>query len=264
LPDTATIPIGRSSTFPSTEQTLASLSTVVNGGGLGQVGDVIHNFNTAFEGRQGDVRQLLQRLDVFLGNLNGQSNDIIAIVGELNRFAGTFAAERDSVGRALREIPPALDVLIAEEPRLVGALERLGVFSDTARAVITETQDDLVRNLENLDPTIRALADVGDDIDSALGYLTTFPLSQNLIDRGIRGDYMNLFVTIDLTKARLKRGLLAGTRFGDEDAPLVPAPGDPGYDAFYTHDPMGVGVTPTAQLPPPPPPIDVPAPTGGG
>ena len=88
----------------------------------------------------------------------------------------------------------------------------------------------------------------------ALAYATVFPLGQNLIDRGIRGDYMNLFVTIDLTKARLKRGLAAGTRWGDENAELVPAPGDPGYDDYYTRHPLGVGVAPAAELPGPPPP----------
>ena len=53
---------------------------------------------------------------------------------------------------------------------------------------------------------------------------------------------MNLWVTVDLTHARLKRGLFAGTRFGDENAPLVPAPGDPGYDAFYSTNPLGAPV----------------------
>ena len=266
LADDAIIPIDRTTTFPSTEQTLASLAAVVNGGGLGQIGDIIHNFNAALNGRQADIRQLLVRLETFIGTLNGQRDNIIATITELNRFSATFAGQQDAIGEALREIPPALDILRREEPRLASALEKLGTFSDTARGVIDKAQGDLVKNLSNLDPTLRALADVGDDIDTALSYLTTFPLSQNLVDRGIRGDYMNLFVTIDLTNARLKRGLLAGTRWGDEDAPLVPAPGDPGYDAFYTTDPMGVGVSPQPAPPDPPPPapIEVTVPSAGG
>ncbi|MDT5352495.1 MAG: phospholipid/cholesterol/gamma-HCH transport system substrate-binding protein, partial [Mycobacterium sp.] len=35
----ATIPLSRSSTYPSTEQTLSSLSLVINGGGLSQIGE---------------------------------------------------------------------------------------------------------------------------------------------------------------------------------------------------------------------------------
>ena len=41
----ATIGLNDSSTYPTTEQTLSSLSVVVNAGGLGQIGDVVHTFN---------------------------------------------------------------------------------------------------------------------------------------------------------------------------------------------------------------------------
>ena len=58
----------QSSTYPSTEQTLSSLAAVVNGGGLGQIGDIIHNFNAALSGRQDAVRDLLARLDTFVGH----------------------------------------------------------------------------------------------------------------------------------------------------------------------------------------------------
>ena len=56
----------------------------------------------------------------------------------------------------------------------------------------------------------------------------------------MRGDYVNLFVTVDSTNARLKRGLLLGTRLGQDRASMIPAPGDPGYDAYYTKFPLGV------------------------
>ncbi|HEV7850771.1 MAG TPA: MlaD family protein, partial [Mycobacterium sp.] len=39
----ATIGLNRSSAYPTTEQTLSSLSVIANGGGLGQLGDIIHN-----------------------------------------------------------------------------------------------------------------------------------------------------------------------------------------------------------------------------
>ncbi len=260
LPRGATIALDRSSTYPSTEQTLAALSAVVNPGGLGQIGSIIHDFNDMFSGRQQDVRALIGRLDTFVGTLADQRDNIIATMTELNRFAGTLADQHTALAEALREIPRAMEVLLRERPNLVTALERLGVFSDTATAVIGDTQDYLVRNLQNLEPTLKALADVGPELGRAIAFLPVFPIGQNIIDRGIRGDYMNLWVTVDLTHARLKRGLFAGTRFGDENAPLVPAPGDPGYDAFYSRDPLGAPIDP----PPAPPPPAAPAPAGGG
>ncbi|BBX30192.1 MCE family protein [Mycolicibacterium alvei] len=271
LPPDATIGLDRSSTYPSTEQTLAALSAVVNAGGLGQIGDIIGSFNSVFSGRQGQIRDLINQLDTFVGTLDAQQDNIIAAVTELNRFSETLADQRDTVTRALQELPAALDVLQRERPRLVSALDKLRTFSDTANGVITDVHADLVRNLRNLDPTIHALVDVGADIDSALAYATVFPIGQNIIDRGIRGDYMNLFVTVDLTKGRMKRGLLAGTQFGDENAPLVPAPGDPGYASFYSKNPLGEAVAPPPgvlgpdRLPPATvaPPIP-PAQNGGG
>ena len=128
----ATIPLSRSSAYPSTEQTLSSLAAVVNGGGLGQIGEVIHNFSAALSGHEGAVRDLLTRLDTFVGTLNEQRDNIVASIQALNRLAGTFAEQRDVLTQALRKVPPALDVLIKERPRLTAALDKLRVFSNTA------------------------------------------------------------------------------------------------------------------------------------
>jgi virulence factor Mce-like protein len=246
----ATIGLDSSSTYPSTERTLSSLAAVVNGGGLGQIGDIVHNFNEALSGRQDAVRDLITRLDTFVGTLYQQRDNIIATIDELNRFSATLGGQQEVLTRALNKIPPALDVLIKERPRITTALEHLGTFSETVAGVIGDTQADLVKNLQNLAPTLQALADVGPSIDTALAYIPTFPLTQNLIDRGVRGDYVNLFVDIDLTNARIKRGLLLGTRLGQDRAALIPAPGDPGYDAYYTKFPLGVGTsTPFGPIP---------------
>lgn len=245
----STIPLNRSSTYPSTEQTLSSLAAVVNAGGLGQIGDIVHNFNAALTGRQGTLRDLLNRLNKFVGTFDDQRDNIVALINQLNRVAATFAGERDTIKRALTTIPPALDVLNTEEPQLMTALDKLRTFSTTANRLINDSQANLVRDLKNLAPTIQALADVGPDLDTALAYATVYPYGQNLIDRGVRGDYFNLYFIIDLTVPRLKGGLLMGTRWAQEGIELTPAPGDPGYNQYYTQHPLSVGVAP----PPAPP-----------
>ncbi|KUI01745.1 MCE family protein [Mycobacterium sp. IS-3022] len=246
----ATIPLSDSSTYPSTERTLSSLATVVNGGGLGQIGDVIHNFNTALSGREPEIRELLTRLDNFVGVLDAQRDNIIASIQQLNRVAGTFAGQRDAIDRALKEIPPALDVLIRERPKLTTALQKLGQFGDTAAGLVNDAGDALVKDLENLGPALGALADIGPDLNLALLWATAFPYGPTFADRITRGDYINLFATFDLTYPRLKRTLLLGTRWGDENARLIPAPGDP-YYANYSYSPMSLGVAPPPTPPPP-------------
>jgi phospholipid/cholesterol/gamma-HCH transport system substrate-binding protein len=239
----STITLNRSSTYPSTEQTLSSLSVVANAGGLGQIGDFVHSTATALSGHEAQIRQLISRLDTFVGTVDAQRDRFVAAIQALDRLTNTLATQKDDITEALRTIPPALDVLLKERPRLVTALQKLGQFSDTTTQFVTTTQDDLVRNLANLGPTLKALADIGPQLGTILAYLPTFPFSQNLIDRGLRGDYFNIFAGLDLTVPRLKRSLFAGTRWGDPNATLVPAPGDPMH-FNYTYEPLNAGVNP--------------------
>jgi virulence factor Mce-like protein len=249
----ATVGLNKSSTYPSTEQTLSALSVVINGGGVGQLGDIVAELNAALNGRESQVRSLLTRLNDFVGVLATQRDTINATVVSLNRLAGTFAGQRDVLTRALDRIPPALDVLVRERPQLTAALEKLGGFSNLAAGLVNDTQADLVRNLRNLEPTLRSLADVGPKLDTALAYFTAFPYGQEFINRGIRGDYLNQYIIFDLTVPRLKRTLMLGTSWGQEGAKLVPAPGDPWY-ATYTYDPMNAPFSPpptaVASIPP--------------
>jgi phospholipid/cholesterol/gamma-HCH transport system substrate-binding protein len=256
----ATIPMNRASTYPSTEQTLSSLSVVLNSGGLGQIADVIHNFNAALSGRAGAVRDLLIRLDRFVGTLDQQRDNLVASIQGLNRLADTLAGQRDVITAALRKIPPALDVLISERPRIITALDKLRVFSDTATRLINDAGADLVKNLRNLGPTLGALADVGPDLDAALSQAPTFPFPQTIIDRAFRGDYANVFVVLDLTNAALRSETLLGTHWERLGAEKIPAPGDPYYLQYqYTPDPLHPGAPG-----PVPPPVDAPlTPTAG-
>jgi phospholipid/cholesterol/gamma-HCH transport system substrate-binding protein len=121
----------------------------------------------------------------------------------------------------------------------------------------------LVRNLKNLEPTIRAIANVGPDLDQTIEYAAHYPFTQSLIDRGVRGDYFNLFFEFDLTIPRLKKSIFLGTHWGQLKEELVAAPGDPWF-LNYTLDPLHAGVYPPPlppnALPPGPPPPPGPAP----
>ncbi len=255
-----TIPLSKSSTYPSTEQTLSSLSLVINAGGLSQLGDIIHNFSASVHGREQQIRDLLNRLDTFVGTLDQQRDNIIASIQALNRLANTFAGQRDVLTEALNKVPPALDVLIKERPNITTALEKLGTFSDTATRLVNDSEADLVKNLQNLEPALRALADLGPDLGPTLGYLPLYPYSQNLVDRGARGDYMNLFAVLDISRERLKRTMLLGTRWAEPGAVLPAAPGEP-YYIRNQFDPVSAPLnTPLAPSAPDTPPGAPPAP----
>ncbi|GAC68182.1 MCE family protein [Gordonia soli] len=239
LPPGGRIPLERSSSYPSTEETLAAVSSVVNGGGLGQLGGIIRSLNDGFGGRQSDVRSLLGNLNRFVDTLNRQRGDLVSLLTQARRVSGAFAEQDHVIDAALQKIPPGLAVLQAQMPQITTALERLRVFSTTTRGVVEDVRSDLLTNLEHLEPTLRSLADVGPTINSALAYATVFPYGQKVIDRAVRGDYINLHATVDLTVPRLRRELLLGTALGDPNAVVPFAPGDPGYSRAPTHPLFG-------------------------
>ncbi|MEB3061870.1 MCE family protein [[Mycobacterium] zoologicum] len=257
----ATIPLSDSSTYPSTEQTLSSLAVLVNGGGLGQIGDIIHNFSATMSGREGDIRDLLERLDRFTAALDRQRDNIVVSIGEMNRVASTFAGQRETINTALNKIPPAIDVLIKERPKFTEALTKLGKFGDLSAGLVDDAGSHLVSDLIHLEPALESLADIGPDLNAAVAYSSAFPYGPNAIERAVRGDFLNLFAVFDLTKPRLKRSLFAGTQWGDEDTRLVPAPGDPWY-LNYSYDPLQQPVLQSsgANIPP----VGLPAAPGGG
>jgi ABC-type transporter Mla subunit MlaD len=213
------------------------------------------------------VRDLITRLDTFVGTLDDQRDNIVASIQALNRLSVTFADQRDVLTDALRKIPPALEVLIKERPRLTTALDHLRVFSNTANRLVNDAQADLVKNLKNLEPTIKAFADVGPEFGAAIAAGFVFPFTQNFVDRAVRGDYFNLHFDFDLTIPRLKKGLFLGTHWGQLDMPVPPVPGDP-YRMNYTLDPLHDPVRPPwidpNALPLPGPPPGVPLGPGPG
>jgi ABC-type transporter Mla subunit MlaD len=188
-------------------------------------------------GREADIRDLIVRLDHFTGALDRQRNNIVEAIGEMNRTATTFAGQRDTIHRALDKIPPAIDVLIKERPKFVTAMTKLGQFGDLSAGLVNDSGHQLVSDLIHIEPALRSLADIGPELNSAVAYASAFPYGPNAIERAVRGDFLNLFAVFDLTKPRLKRALFAGTQWGDEDAKLVPAPGDPWY-LNYSYDPL--------------------------
>ena len=239
LPAGATIPLSRTYRYPSTEQTLSSVSVVLNAGGLGQLGDLVRSFDSILSGRATDVRELLGRLDTFVGVLDQQRDHLVESLRAVNRLSGTFAAQRDVVTRALTTIPPALDVLVQQRPLMTTAMEKLGKFSDVSHRVVADAGDDLVQDLANLGPALAALADVGPDLDSALALAPTYPLPQTVIDRMVRGDFVNAYLVIDLTNAALRKSLLRGTHWERLGAAAVPLPTDPEYLQFRYGAPAG-------------------------
>jgi phospholipid/cholesterol/gamma-HCH transport system substrate-binding protein len=216
LKDGAVIPLSSAGAYPSTEQTLAAVSVLLNGGGIGQIQDIVSTLATAFNGREDDLRSLLGELDKFVSYLNDQTGDIIAASDSLNKLAGQIAEQKPVVDKALKTIPEALAVLNDQRSHLVDALDSLGKFSALAADSVNMTKENLVKELQDLGPVLKSLADAGPALTRSADFFATFPFPRPTLAKWLRGDSGNLTAIIDLTLSRLDAGLLTGTRFEGE------------------------------------------------
>jgi phospholipid/cholesterol/gamma-HCH transport system substrate-binding protein len=207
------IPLRNAGAYPTTEQTLAAISLLLNGGGVGQLQDVVQTFSTAFRGREQDLRSLIEQLDKFVGYVNDQTGDIIGATDGLNRLVDTFADNKPVVDRALNTIPDALAVLRDERASLVEALDQFGKFNALAADAVIHTKENFVKELKDLAPVLHSLADAGPALTRSLSMLTTYPFPNETLENWIRGDAANLSAVFDLTISRLDSALLVGTRF---------------------------------------------------
>jgi phospholipid/cholesterol/gamma-HCH transport system substrate-binding protein len=207
------IPLLSAGAYPSTERTLAALSLLVNGGGLGQIQDITKALSTGFTGREQDLRSLLGQLDKFVSYLNDQKDDIIAATDSLNNLIGQFADQKPVIDKALKTIPDALSVLKDERDNLADALGEVSKFGALAADSVNKTKESLVKELKDLGPVVQSLADAGPALTRALGFYGTFPFPKDTLSKWLRGDYANLTAVLDLTLSRLDMGFFTGTRF---------------------------------------------------
>lgn len=203
LGDGSQIPLDRTGRYPTTEEVLSSLGVVVNKGNLGALQDITDEAYAAVAGRQDSFTDLVPRLAELTSSLDRQTADIIAAAEGLNRFAGILARSKDSLGRTLDTLPAALEVLNNNRDNIVDAFGALRGFAVVASRMLSETKADFAADLKDLYPVIKSLNDNADDFIKSLEFLPTFPFHYKYLRNAVRGDYLNVFTTFDLTLRRL-------------------------------------------------------------
>ena len=249
----ATIPLAQSHDYPATEDVLASVSLLLNGGGLQQVQTITGELNKALgDGRDQQVRQTLQQLDTFMGTLDRQKDDIVNALNGLDRLGAQAQAHNQVIVDVLTQLPTALQTLNQERTSLTNALRSLSNFSDAATGTVNDVRNTLTRNLQNLTPVLAGLADAGHSLVGSTGLLATglFPLATN---RNVfKGDYANLGIILDLTNTAISKyylSLLKGTPIGD----LLPGLGNSDNPLQAPADGKYTGMGESGPLAPPPP-----------
>ncbi|QIS08507.1 MCE family protein [Nocardia arthritidis] len=261
LRDGDLIPLDRAGDYPTTEQVLSSLSVVLNGGGISQLETITRELNSALSGHETQIRDLIPRLNELTTTLDKQTGDIINAMSGLDRLTGQIAQQRDVVAKAIEQIHPALTVLADRRENITRALTALGALSDVTQRIIDTSGGDLKANLKSLAPVLQTLADTNNNLIEALKIALTFPFPMKNLDHAIKGDYLNLFMTVDMTGKRLDSNWLTGSplggRFGGVEgalgafAPSTAAQG--GNPATGPLQPPGTPAPPTPTIPGLPP-----------
>ena len=230
------IPLDRAGAYPSTEETLAAVSVVRNGGGLSERAEVQQEIALALRSSEPNNREMIENLARFTTSIAGQTDSIVEAIDGVNRLAGQLAADKPVLDRALRDIPAAIDVVGQRQQQVVDAINAVGGLADNTNQIVSRAGDDLDANLESLAPALRALANSGRDLTRSLGLLATYPWPETGVQKFIRGDYANLSAVIDLTLGRLDSSFLTGTPYEGSWAALeiamgrktgiMPRPGD--------------------------------------
>lgn len=255
LGDGDVIPLDRSGRNPEIEEVLGAASLLFNGGGLEKTNTIVRELNAALGGNEPEVKELLRNTTDFIGQLDDNKADILTALEKVDNLARATQAQEGAITTALDELPEALDVLDQQRDDLVGLLQSLDRLGDVATDVIRRTKDDTLAVLRDLEPTLRELANSGDDLAKAVQLIFSFPFSdavgsnsvaaasypctaynpddpasQNAarlredVQRGAcYGDYMNLDISLSLNLDQAKNLLLGIFSIGERLPDIIGA-----------------------------------------
>jgi phospholipid/cholesterol/gamma-HCH transport system substrate-binding protein len=206
-----TIPLDHSSSFPTTERTLASIGTILTGGGIPNLETIQTEVSNILTGRGDQIREFLGRLDTFTAQLNDQRQDITRAIDSTNKLLNIVAARNDTLDRVLTEFPPLIKHFADTRDLFADAITAIGRVSKATGDALSQANPDITANLKNLQRPLVQLGKASPYLLGALKVIGTAPFSIENVPKAIRGDYINVSLNVDLTLSAVDNGFLSGT-----------------------------------------------------
>lgn len=241
LRDGDIIPLANSSAFPTTEQTLASISLLLRGGGVANLETLQNEVFNIFNGRAPQIRAFLGKLDTFTDQLNQQRDDITHAINSTNRLLTYVGGRTDVIDRALTDMPPLIKHFAEQKDLLINAADSLGRLSQVTDQYLAEARPNIHTDLVQLQCPLRELGKAGPYLTDALKLILTQPYNIDAVPKIFRGDYQNVSMTLDVTYSSVDNAFLTGTglsgalraleqSYGRDPAKMIP-------DVRYTSNP---------------------------
>jgi len=196
LGDKDVIPLARSGRNPEVEEVFSALSLLLNGGGVAQLRTINRELTQVMQGREGDIKSVIDQLDTFIGGLDNHKSEIVRALDGLDRLSANLEAQKKDLAVALDDMPQGLKVLADQRDLLTQMLTALSDLGVVGTRVIKASKDDFVANLESLAPILTRLAQAGSNLPYALEMMFTYPFPRSSL-KAIRGDYTNLRADVD-------------------------------------------------------------------
>ncbi len=209
LKDGDTIPLKNSSAYPTIEQTLASLAIVLRGGGIPNLEVIQNELWNIGRGRQ--IRAFLGKLDTFVGKLNQQRGDVTHAIDSTNRLLSYVAGRADVLDRVLTEFPPLVQHFADQRDLFTDAVDAVGRLSDVADQTLSTVRGDLHQDLQLLQRPLKQLGLAAPYLVDALKLLLSPPFDINSVPKIVRGDYINVSGSLDLTLSTIDNAIFTGT-----------------------------------------------------
>ncbi|CQD03936.1 virulence factor Mce [Mycobacterium lentiflavum] len=236
-----TIPLKNSTSYPTTEQTLASLSLILRGGGIPNLEVLQNEVYDIFHGRGEQIRSFLGKLDTFTAQLNQQRDDITHAIDSTNRLLVYVGGRSDVLDRVLTDIPPLIKHFADTRNLLINAIDSVGRLSGAADQYLSEARGPLHTDLQALQCPLKELGRSSPYLIGALKLILTQPFDIDTVPKMFRGDYVNISLTLDVTYSSVDNAFLTGTglsgalraleqSFGRDPETMIP-------DVRYTPNP---------------------------
>jgi phospholipid/cholesterol/gamma-HCH transport system substrate-binding protein len=208
-----TIALGNSSTYPSTEQTLASLAMVLRGGGVPNLEVIQNEVYKILAGRAQQIRDFLEKLDTFASQLNQQRDDIHHAIDSTDRLLTRVADRSGTIDRALTEFPSLVDHFNKQRDLFADTVEAVGRVSNVTDQTFKASRGDLHQDLQDLQRPLKQLGRAAPYLVDALMLLLSPPFAVDSVPKIVRGDYINVSGALDLTLSTVDNAIFTGTGF---------------------------------------------------
>jgi phospholipid/cholesterol/gamma-HCH transport system substrate-binding protein len=208
-----TIPLQNSSAYPTTERVLASIATILLGGGIPNLQVIQDEVYNILNGRGDQIREFLHRLDTFTAEINRQRDDLARVIDSSDRLVTIVANRNTILDQVLTDVPPLIAHFADTRNVFIDAVQAMGRFSSAVDAALAPSKDTLHTNLQSLARPLCELTKASPYLLGALRLLLTVPFNIDTLKNLIRGDYINLTGSVDLTLSTLDNAFLSGTGF---------------------------------------------------